>query len=42
LDGYVSIEKARTAYGVVIDPKTLEIDNVATGALRAEEAAAVE
>jgi N-methylhydantoinase B/oxoprolinase/acetone carboxylase alpha subunit len=42
LDGYVSIEKARTAYGVVIDPKTLEVDNAATGALRAEEVAAVE
>jgi len=40
LDGYVSIEKALTAYGVVIDPKSLEVDNLATGALRAEEAAA--
>jgi N-methylhydantoinase B len=32
----VSIEKARSDYGVVIDPQTLEADEAATGTLRAE------
>ena len=35
--GYVSIEKAREDYGVVIDPKTREVDAGATKALRAGE-----
>jgi N-methylhydantoinase B len=30
LAGYVSIEAARTDYGVVIDPGSLEIDRAAT------------
>jgi N-methylhydantoinase B len=34
VDGYVSVEAARTAYGVVIDPATLEVDWEATRALR--------
>jgi N-methylhydantoinase B len=33
--GYVSIAAAAEHYGVVIDPKTLEIDIAATGKLRA-------
>ena len=33
--GYVSIDAARTDYGVAIDPGTLEIDRVATAKLRA-------
>ena len=36
LNDLVSIEKAREIYGVVIDPKTLEIDNAATEKLRSE------
>jgi N-methylhydantoinase B len=35
---YVSIEAARTEYGVVIDPKTLELDTSATQELRAQPA----
>jgi N-methylhydantoinase B len=34
LDGYVTIQSAARDYGVVIDPPTLEIDVVATEALR--------
>jgi N-methylhydantoinase B len=34
LDGFVSIAAARTAYGVVIDPATLRIDEAATQSLR--------
>jgi hypothetical protein len=30
LNGYVSIQKARTDYGVVIDPENLKIDHEAT------------
>jgi len=32
--GYVSIEGARSDYGVIIDPRTLEVDAKATSALR--------
>lgn len=34
-DGYVSVERARDEYGVVVDPRTLELDQAATAALRA-------
>ncbi|MBW1721940.1 MAG: hydantoinase B/oxoprolinase family protein [Deltaproteobacteria bacterium] len=34
LDGYVSIERAREDYGVVIDPETLKVDPEATRSLR--------
>ena len=33
-EGYVSLEKAREYYGVVIDPKTLKVDREATKKLR--------
>jgi N-methylhydantoinase B len=33
-DGYVSLQAARAAYGVVIDPATWTIDEAATAALR--------
>jgi len=33
--GYVSIEAARTLYGVVVDPETLEVDSTETERLRA-------
>ena len=36
LDGYVSVDGAREDYGVVIDPKTLEIDAEETKMLRKE------
>ena len=29
VDGYVSVEQARTAYGVVVDPDTLTVDEAA-------------
>jgi len=32
--GYVSVERAREDYGVVIDPETYEIDYQATERLR--------
>lgn len=32
--GYISVERARSAYGVVIDPQTLALDAAATEALR--------
>jgi N-methylhydantoinase B len=35
VDGYVSVDGARERYGVVIDPKTLEVDTAATEKLRA-------
>jgi N-methylhydantoinase B len=35
LNDYVSVERARTDYGVVIDPKALQIDEAATAELRA-------
>jgi len=36
LEGYVSIERAREDYGVVIDPKTLKVDTEATKRLRGQ------
>ena len=33
-EGYVSVEKAREDYGVVIDPKTMKVDEAATRKLR--------
>jgi len=38
--GYVTLESARSAYGVVLDPDTLEIDHDASIKLRAKLAAA--
>ena len=35
LEGYVSVETARTSYGVVIDPQSLTVDTAATEAARA-------
>jgi N-methylhydantoinase B len=35
-EGYVTIERARDDYGVVVDPKTSEVDEAATNRLRAE------
>jgi N-methylhydantoinase B len=35
LDGYVSVDHARTQYGVVIDPRTMTVDPEATRRLRA-------
>jgi N-methylhydantoinase B len=37
INGYVSIEKARDDYGVVIDPDTLKVDLVATENIRAKK-----
>jgi N-methylhydantoinase B len=34
--GYVSVERARADYGVVVDPETLVLDAAATAALRAQ------
>jgi hypothetical protein len=34
MNGYVSIERARDDYGVVIDPATLKVDVTATRRLR--------
>ena len=34
IDGYVSLEKAREDYGVVIDPETMKLDLEATRKLR--------
>jgi N-methylhydantoinase B/oxoprolinase/acetone carboxylase alpha subunit len=36
LDEYISLETAGNVYGVVIDPKTLKVDESATQALRAK------
>ena len=36
LNEYISIQAARDLYGVVIDPKTFEVDDKATKALRAK------
>jgi N-methylhydantoinase B/oxoprolinase/acetone carboxylase alpha subunit len=36
LDEYISIETAQDVYGVVIDPKTLKLDEAATQSLRAK------
>jgi 5-oxoprolinase (ATP-hydrolysing) len=38
LDDFTTLELARDAYGVVVDPKTLEIDMVKTKKLRAQMA----
>jgi N-methylhydantoinase B len=35
INGYVSIEKAREDYGVVVDPQTLKVDRVETAKVRA-------
>ena len=35
LDEYISLDTARETYGVVIDPKTLKVDEAATQSLRA-------
>jgi N-methylhydantoinase B len=34
LDGYVSVDEARTQYAVALDPVTLEVDPVETARLR--------
>jgi N-methylhydantoinase B len=34
INGYISVESARLAYGVVINPETLEVDDIATKRLR--------
>ncbi|NSZ02068.1 methylhydantoinase [Agrobacterium tumefaciens] len=34
LDEYITLEAAREQYGVVIDPRTLKVDEIATSALR--------
>jgi N-methylhydantoinase B len=34
LDGFVAYESARKDYGVVLDPQTLEVDEVETAKLR--------
>jgi N-methylhydantoinase B len=34
IEGYVSLERAREDYGVVINPKTMKIDSAATEDLR--------
>jgi N-methylhydantoinase B len=34
IEGYVSLEKAKEDYGVVINPETMKIDMGATGRLR--------
>jgi N-methylhydantoinase B len=39
VDGYVSVEQARKAYGIVVDPDTLAIDEAATAQLRPAPAA---
>ena len=36
LNEYISVQTAREVYGVIIDPKTFEVDNEATKALRAK------
>ena len=38
-DGFVSIEKAKEDYGVVIDPVTLEVDTEATAVKRKKHTA---
>jgi len=34
MEGYVSLEKAKEDYGVVIDPKTMKVDEETTRKLR--------
>jgi N-methylhydantoinase B len=36
MEGYVSLERAREDYGVVIDPKTLKVDMGETKKLRGQ------
>jgi N-methylhydantoinase B len=36
LEGYVSLEKAKEDYGVVIDPETMKVDREATKRLRTQ------
>ena len=36
IDGFVSVERARDVYGVVINPRTLEVQDEATETLRKE------
>ena len=36
IEGYVSVEKAMEDYGVIIDPVSLEVDEVRTHKLRIE------
>jgi N-methylhydantoinase B/oxoprolinase/acetone carboxylase alpha subunit len=38
LDGYVTVDAARTEYGVALDPLTLELDAPETARLRGAEA----
>jgi len=38
LDGYVTVDAARTEYGVALDPRTLELDAPETARLRGAEA----
>jgi hypothetical protein len=40
IDGYISLESARTRYGVVLDSQTLEIDARRTAELRSVRRAA--
>jgi N-methylhydantoinase B len=42
VNGYVSIEKAREDYGVVIDPTTLKVDLEETDKVRAERYSKIE
>jgi len=42
VNGYVSIEKAREDYGVVIDPATLSVDAAETEKIRAERYSKIE
>jgi N-methylhydantoinase B/oxoprolinase/acetone carboxylase alpha subunit len=39
LDDYISVDKARSSYGVVIDPEAMTVDRNATNALRGERIA---
>jgi N-methylhydantoinase B len=36
IEGYVSLESARSDYGVVLEPETFAIDDTATARLRTE------
>jgi N-methylhydantoinase B len=37
LEGYISVEKAKEDYGVVIDPMTMKVDREATQRLRSQK-----
>jgi N-methylhydantoinase B len=39
LDGFVSIDAARSEYGVIIDPESMTVDDARTAVLRARERA---